>query len=68
MRSTAFRCKGGQDYHDDELDEPAGCIDAIVDQALQVHALVNVHDEDQGVPAARRLTQPLRRYEKLGPS
>jgi len=49
------------EYRDDELAELAQRIDALAEQALQVHALLNVNYEDQGVRAARRLAEQLRR-------
>jgi uncharacterized protein YecE (DUF72 family) len=52
------------EYSDDELQDLAGRIDALVEQALEVHALLNVNYEDQGVRAAQRLAGILRRYEQ----
>jgi len=51
------------EYADDELADLAQRIDGLVERALQVHALLNVNYEDQGIRAARRLAQQLRRLQ-----
>lgn len=48
-------------YSDDEIAELAARIDALTERAFQLHALVNVNFEDQGVQAARRLERELQR-------
>ncbi|KNZ32196.1 MAG: hypothetical protein AD742_12985 [Methylibium sp. NZG] len=48
-------------YSDDEITELAEKIDALTAQAFELHALVNVNFEDQGVQAARRLERELQR-------
>ena len=48
-------------YGDDEINELAKKIDALTERAFQLHALVNVNFEDQGVQAAQRLERELQR-------
>jgi uncharacterized protein YecE (DUF72 family) len=48
------------DYDDAELDELAGRIDRLIDDALDVAVLLNVNYEDQGVRAAQALMLRLR--------
>ena len=51
------------EYGDEEIAELAQRIDGLVERALQVHALLNVNYEDQGIRAARRLAQQLQRLQ-----
>jgi uncharacterized protein YecE (DUF72 family) len=53
-------------YSDVEIDELAGKIEALTERAFQLHALVNVNFEDQGVQAARRLERALQRLREGG--
>jgi uncharacterized protein YecE (DUF72 family) len=55
-------------YSDEEITELAIKTDALVGKAFQVHALVNVNFEDQGVQAARRLERELLRLKQAGAS
>jgi uncharacterized protein YecE (DUF72 family) len=48
------------EYGDAELDELAGKVGTLVDRAFELHVLVNVNFEDQGVRAARRLVERLK--------
>ena len=54
------------DYPEAELAELAGKVDALVERAFELHVLVNVNFEDQGIRAARRLRAQLRRKEEGG--
>ena len=60
---TASSQRFNYEYSDDEIAELAQRVDGLVERALQVHALLNVNYEDQGVRAARRLSQELRRLQ-----
>jgi uncharacterized protein YecE (DUF72 family) len=48
------------EYGDAEIEELAGKVSTLVDRAFELHVLVNVNFEDQGVRAARRLVERLR--------
>jgi len=50
-------------YSDEEIADLAARTHELVGRAFQVHALVNVNFEDQGVVAARRLERELLRLE-----
>ena len=54
------------DYPEAELAELAGKVDALVERAFELHVLVNVNFEDQGIRAARRLSAQLRRLGEGG--
>jgi uncharacterized protein YecE (DUF72 family) len=56
------------EYGDDEIDELAGRISGLAEQSLELHALVNVNYEDQGVRAAKRLETKLRRIAESSDS
>lgn len=49
------------EYADDELEDLAGRIDRLAEQAFRLQVLVNVNFEDQGIRAARRLARMLGR-------
>jgi uncharacterized protein YecE (DUF72 family) len=52
------------EYGEPEIAELAGKVDALVDRAFELHVLVNVNFEDQGVRAARRLGAQLQRLQE----
>jgi uncharacterized protein YecE (DUF72 family) len=54
------------EYSDQEIEQLAEQISALVDRAILLQVLVNVNHEDQGVRAAQRLERELRRLEKRG--
>lgn len=56
------------EYDDTEIDELAGRISKLAEQSLELHALVNVNYEDQGVRAAKRLETSLRRIAQSSES
>ena len=47
------------DYSDAEIAELAGKVDSLVERAFELHVLMNVNYEDQGVRAARRMVEAL---------
>jgi len=49
------------EYTDDELAELASSIDRLAEEAFELHVLLNVNFEDQGIRAARRLHALLQR-------
>jgi uncharacterized protein YecE (DUF72 family) len=49
------------EYTDDELAELASSIDRLAKEAFELHVLLNVNFEDQGIRAARRLHALLQR-------
>ena len=55
------------EYSDDELAELAANIDKLVEEAIELHVLLNVNFEDQGIRAARRLHALLQRLGLVAP-
>ena len=64
---TASSERFNYEYTDAEIDELAGRIDDLAERSLELHALVNVNYEDQGVRAAKRLETQLQRVAQREP-